>query len=116
MDDKLGDPRDSSWLRQMQFDPMPILDQVKAPILIVYGQADPWIPVELSTERLKSRGTKQTNLEVKIIDGADHTMMMGVDPKNQIDPNFFPTEAPDSPAYFALLGAWLAQHGFTKEN
>jgi pimeloyl-ACP methyl ester carboxylesterase len=116
MDDKLTDPKNSSWLRQMQFDPIPTVDRVKAPILIVYGQSDPWIPVELSTARLKSLAAKHTNLEFKIVDGADHTMMQGVDPKKQVDPQFFPSEAPNSPAYFALLGVWFARHGFTNEN
>ena len=114
MDDTLADPRDSSWLRQMQFDPMPLLDRVKAPVLMVYGQADPWIPVGLSVERIEAFAAKHTHVEIKVIDGADHTMMQGVDPKDQINPKFFPTEAPDSPAYFALLGAWLAQHGFVE--
>jgi hypothetical protein len=41
-------------------------------------------------------------------------MMLGVDPKDQVDPKFFPKEAPDAPAYFALLAAWLAQHGFAQ--
>jgi pimeloyl-ACP methyl ester carboxylesterase len=114
MDDNLADPRDSSWLRQMQFDPMPILDRVEAPVLMVYGQADPWIPVGLSVERLGATAAKHRNVEIKVIDGADHTMMQGVDPKDQIDPKFFPSEAPNSPAYFALLGAWFAQHGFAE--
>lgn len=114
MNHKLADPRDSSWLRQMQFDPIPILDQIKAPVLIVYGQADPWIPVGLSVERLQAFAAKHPNLEIKVVEGADHTMMKGVDPKDQIDPKFFPSEAPDSPAYFALLGAWFAQLGFVE--
>ncbi len=113
MDDKLEAPEESSWLKQMQFDPMAILDDVRAPILFVYGQADPWVPVELSRERLESLSERHANIEIRIVDGSDHTMMQGVDPKNQIDPKFFPSEAPDSPAYFALLGAWFAQHGFT---
>ena len=49
-----------------------------------------------------------------VVAGADHAMMLGVDSKHQVDPKFFPKEAPDAPAYFALLGAWLVQHGFAR--
>jgi hypothetical protein len=37
---------------------------------------------------------------------------LGVDQKDQVDAKFFPNEAPDAPAYFALLAAWLTQRGF----
>lgn len=112
MGEKLEDPATSSWLKQMRFDPMPILDRVKAPLLIVYGQDDPWVPVELSRQRLASSAVRHPNVEAAVIEAADHTMMLSVDPKDQIDPEFFPKESPNAPAYFARLAAWLTQHGF----
>ena len=42
-----------------------------------------------------------------MIDGADHAMMLGVPPARQVDAQFASHAAPDAPAYFALLGAWL---------
>jgi len=108
MDDTVGSPETSSWLKQMRFDPMTKLDKVSAPVLMLYGQDDPWVPVRLSIDRLD----KHPNVQAVVVAGADHTMMLGVDPKDQVDPKFFPKEAPNAPAYFALLAAWLTQRGF----
>jgi hypothetical protein len=112
MNDTVGNPETSSWLKQMRFDPITKLEKITAPVLMLYGQDDPWVPVRLSRDRLETILKQHANVEVAIVAGADHTMMLGVDPKNQVDANFFPQEAPDAPAYFALLVAWLTQHGF----
>jgi uncharacterized protein len=68
-------------------------------------------PVRLSMDRLDRIAKQHPNVEALVVAGADHTMMLGVDPKDQVDPKLFPNEAPDAPAYFALLAAWLTQHG-----
>lgn len=112
MDDTIGNPETSSWFKQMQFDPMTKLEKVSAPVLMLYGQDDPWVPVRLSMDRLDPILRRHTNVEAVVLAGADHTMMLGVDPKDQVDPKFFGKEAPDAPAYFAVLGAWLTQQGF----
>ena len=112
MDGTVGNPETSSWLKQMRFDPMAKLDKVSAPVLMLYGQDDPWVPVRLSMDRLDRIAKQHPNVEAVVVAGADHTMMLGVDPKDQVDSKFSPKEAPDAPAYFALLGAWLTQRGF----
>jgi hypothetical protein len=53
-------------------------------------------------------------LELHAIPRADHTRMVGVDPKQQMDPKSFAAEAPDSPEYFLTLAAWLAERGLTR--
>jgi len=112
MDDTVGNPETSSRLKQMRFDPMTNLGKVSAPVLMLYGGDDPWVPVRLSLVRLDSIAKQHPNVEVVVVAGADHTMMLGVEPKDQVDPAYFPKEAPDAPAYFALLAAWLTQRGF----
>jgi hypothetical protein len=114
MDDTVGNPETSSWLKQMRFDPTTKLDKVSPPVLMLYGQDDPWVPVRLSMDRLDTIAKKHANVKAAVVAGADHTMMLGVDPKDQVDPKFFPKEAPDAPAYFSILAGWLAQHGFAE--
>ena len=114
MDNTVGNPETSSWLKQMQFDPITILDKVSAPVLMLYGQDDPWVPVRLSMDRLDTIAKQHANVKADVVAGADHTMMLGVDPKDQVDSKIFSKEAPDAPAYFAFLVAWLAQHGFVQ--
>jgi pimeloyl-ACP methyl ester carboxylesterase len=116
MSDTVGDPKTSSWFKQMQFDPAPIVDTVSAPVLMFYGQDDPWVPVRLSMDRLQTIIKRHPAIDAVVVPGADHTMMLGVDPSNQVDQSFFPREAPNSPAYFALLSAWLTRHGFHSDE
>lgn len=83
------------------------------PTLLIFGQADPWVPVAASLQSLRARAARRPDLTVRVIDGADHAMMLGVDPKLQIDPQFAARVAPDAPAYFAELAAWLERRGLT---
>jgi uncharacterized protein len=112
LDRRLPDRKSSGWAHQMGFDPLPTLERLQIPVLLIYGQSDPWVPVATSLSVLKTATREQHNVQVAVVEGADHTMMLAATPKDQVDPDFFPREAPDAPAYFALLGAWLTQNGF----
>jgi hypothetical protein len=113
-DSELENPASSSWLKQMRLDPMRTLERVKVPTLMIYGADDPWAPASVSAQALKARLASFPNLELRVIAHADHTMMVGVDPKAQMDPKSFAGEAPDSPEYFVTLAAWLTEHGLAK--
>ena len=110
------DPSQTRWLKEMRHDPLATLAEVKAPTLVVYGAADPWVPVRLSVERLANAAAAHPNVETVVIAGADHAMMLSVDAKTQMDPAFFPKQAPEAPAYFAVLGAWLVRHGIAERR
>ena len=60
MDDTVGNPETSSWLKQMRFDPMTRLNKVSVPVLMLYGQDDPWVPVRLSIDHLDTIAPKKT--------------------------------------------------------
>lgn len=104
-----GNIDDPEWRQQITADPLISLTGSKVPTLIVFGQADPWVPVEPSLAALRSRSTDLPQLAVRVIDGADHAMMLDVPPAKQVDTAFATEAAPNAPAYFALLGAWLQE-------
>lgn len=106
-----NDPDQSGWAKEMRHDPMAALDAVKQPAFLVYGSADPWVPVQVSLERLRASQPRHPNVEVAVVAGADHAMATTVPAAEQIDPVLSARQAPDSAAYFALLGAWLAKQG-----
>ncbi len=108
------DPDQSGWAKEMRHDPMATLDAVKQPALVIYGSADPWVPVQTSIERLRASSARHPNVEVVEIAGADHAMATSVSAADQIDPVLSAREAPQSAAYFGLLGAWLAKQGLAR--
>jgi pimeloyl-ACP methyl ester carboxylesterase len=114
MSKALADPDRSRWAKEMRHDPLATLDAVKLPALVIYGSADPWVPVTTSIERLRASAVRHPNVEVAVIAGADHAMATSVSAADQIDPVLSSREAPQSPQYFGLLAAWLAKQGLAR--
>ncbi|MBY9061898.1 lysophospholipase [Sphingomonas yunnanensis] len=102
-----GNIDDPEWRQQIGNDPMRALVGSRVPTLVMFGQADPWVPVAASLAALRAHSAELPQVTVRVIDGADHAMMLGVPPARQVDAQFATLAAPDAPAYFALLGAWL---------
>jgi pimeloyl-ACP methyl ester carboxylesterase len=108
------DPDQSGWAKEMRHDPLATLDAVKQPTFVIYGSADPWVPVQTSLERLRARSARHPNVQVAVVAGADHAMATSVPLTDQIDPSLFARAAPRSAAYFGLLSAWLAERGLAR--
>lgn len=102
-----GNIDDPEWPRQIRADPLASLRGSRVPTLVVFGQADPWVPVGLSLDALRRNAAALPQVTLRVIDGADHAMMLGVPPVQQVDTGFATRVAPNAPAYFALLGAWI---------
>lgn len=111
MDRTFRDPDQSRWAREIRHDPLAVLPGVKPPALVLYGSADPWVPVQMSVERLRAAAARHPNLDVAVIAGADHAMATNVAPADQIDPKLLTQFAPQSAEYIGVLGAWLARQG-----
>jgi pimeloyl-ACP methyl ester carboxylesterase len=82
------------------------IEGVKIPALVIYGAADPVVPVALSVERLRVAHPK---LDVAVIAGADHAMQLSVPPQVQMDPARLGEQAPEAVEYFAILASWLTR-------
>ncbi|HEU4957561.1 MAG TPA: alpha/beta fold hydrolase [Sphingomicrobium sp.] len=109
-----SDPDKSGWAKEIRHDPLASIGNVTAPTLVLYGSADPWVPVATSMNRLQGFTRAHPNFEAVVIDNADHTMMSSATPLEQIDPGQFTKHAPDSPEYFARLAAWLQRKGISR--
>jgi hypothetical protein len=105
------DPDQSRWAREIRHDPLAVLGAVRQPALVVYGAADPWVPVQISVERLRASAARHPNIDVVVVAGADHAMATSATPAEQIDPALLGRAAPQSAEYFGLLGAWLSRQG-----
>ncbi len=102
-----GNIDDPEWRQQIGNDPLQALAGSRVPTLVLFGQADPWVPVGTSLAALRSRSADFPQATVRVIDGADHGMMLDVPPEQQVDATLAAKAAPNAPAYFALMAAWL---------
>jgi len=103
----LADPAHSQWAKEIALDPVTTLNQVRCPMLILFGADDPWVPTKRSAELL--RDLPKANLTYAVIAGANHEMAIAVAPKEELDPANATRFAPDSPAYFGILANWLGR-------
>jgi pimeloyl-ACP methyl ester carboxylesterase len=110
----VGDRETSRWRREIEHDPLQSLQDLKVPTLVLYGAADPAVPVGASVARLDAAKARLPNLRVAVIAGADHSMQQSVSPKDQMDPSRADDGAPESAEYFARLTSWLAAQGLTR--
>jgi len=105
MGETVGDRATSRWRKEIEYDPLPTLDQVDVPALILFGANDPVVPVATSAVRIDTR--RSPNLTVRVIAGADHHMATSMTPKAQMDPAQSKWARPEAAEYFAILASWL---------
>ncbi len=106
---QLKGPAESTWRTQMDDDPMAAVQQIKVPMLFIFGSSDPWIPVAQTVQSLRAIASTHPNITYTVIPDANHLMMRPPDPERMADatPQAVKTEVPESPAYFMELGAWI---------
>jgi len=102
-------PRDveqSSWIREMDYDPVPALEGVDAPLLFLLGGADIDVPVARTLE-IAAGLRPRKDREIVVIPGASHLMRIEENPGDQF--HLEPGDVSDAPAYFLVMGEWLGR-------
>jgi pimeloyl-ACP methyl ester carboxylesterase len=100
---------DSAWLRVMQYDPVKPLERVRVPVLIIYGGADPWVPVAASIDRLKPIAAAKTNISYYVIAHADHLLSFPKKQNMDWDQGALEEQKPESSEYFFVMASWLTR-------
>jgi pimeloyl-ACP methyl ester carboxylesterase len=108
----VGDRATSRWRKEIEYDPLPTLDEVKVPALILFGANDPEVPVATSVGRIDAR--PHPNLTVQVIAGADHHMATSMTPQAQMDPDQTERVRPEASEYFAILTSWLTNQDIAR--
>lgn len=108
----VADRASSRWRREIEFDPLPTLDEVDVPTLILFGADDPVVPVATSVDRLTARA--RSGLMVRVIAGADHHMATSLTPMAQMNPTQTEAVRAEAPEYFAILASWLTDQGIAR--
>jgi pimeloyl-ACP methyl ester carboxylesterase len=103
------DPEHSSARKEMAYQPISALRNVKVPLLFIYGGADPWVPVEQSMKQLESLSKQQKNIRCAVINNASHEMMLLARETMAFDAKTMSENAPQAPGYFMLMASWLSR-------
>jgi hypothetical protein len=104
------DPATSSYRKEMDEDPLATVSSVRVPLLLVFGGADPWIPVATTLRRLKTLTPSHPNIAYAVVAGANHDMAFDPHEAMAADAEALAAAAPQAPAYFMLLASWLERH------
>jgi pimeloyl-ACP methyl ester carboxylesterase len=95
------DPAVAKWYQEMDYDPRPVMQEVRVPVLLIYGEIDPWVPIEKSVSQWRKFGPEDTT--VKHIKDANH-FMISIDQSGAYE-----SEGEIVTAYSDVLTQWLKQ-------
>jgi pimeloyl-ACP methyl ester carboxylesterase len=105
-----NDPEHDANRRRLDDDPIAAARRVKVPLLFLYADSDPWVPVGESVKRVQSLAKELPNIEYAVVSNANHEMMFPGNDKMQVDQETTRNEAPQAPTYFMFLASWLTRH------
>jgi uncharacterized protein len=105
-----NDPEHDPNRKRLDDDPIAAVRQAKVPLLFLYADSDPWVPVAESVKRLQSLSAELPNIKYAVVSNANHEMMFPENETMQVDDEATRREAPQAPAYFMLLASWIARH------
>jgi pimeloyl-ACP methyl ester carboxylesterase len=104
-----SDPEHDPSRRRLDDDPIAAVRRVKVPLLFLYAESDPWVPVAKSVKRLQLLAADSPNIQYAVVDNANHEMMFPVNETMQVDQETTREEAPQAPTYFMVLASWIAR-------
>jgi uncharacterized protein len=87
---------------EMDLDIGPMIPRLRVPTLLLFGEQDPWIPVEESIAVWKKRAASSLDLRIEVIPGVGHEMVAG-------DPLAILDRGQPVPAYEQVVTDWVAR-------
>lgn len=100
-------PRDASsskWFQEMDYDPLPVLASITAPMLFLFGELDRWVPVTTSIDKLKAATISKEEVTIVSIEAADHYLMIPDSTEEDAQSQRLSQE------YTRILQTWLQKH------
>lgn len=109
-----NDPAQDANRKRLDDDPIAAAREARVPLLFMFADSDPWVPVGESVKRLQSLSRELPNIEYAVVSNANHEMMFPGNEKMQVDQETTRNEMPQAPTYFMLLASWLTRYSSTK--
>lgn len=95
----------TSWINEMNYNPVPAYQKVEAPMLFILGGEDMDIPVKRTLDIIEELDSNSQR-EIIVIPGANHLMRVGDDPSEEYNQEDGPILS-NSNKYFMIMGAWV---------
>jgi pimeloyl-ACP methyl ester carboxylesterase len=95
------DPTVAKWYQELDFDPIPIIQNIDVPILLLYAERDPWIPIAKSIARWEAYGPRDAT--IRQIKDANHFMISITHAGIRGD------KGPQVEEYSTILTQWVKQ-------
>ena len=100
LDDNLPeDPTIDKWYQEMDFNPVPIIQKINVPVLLLFAEHDPWVPIAKSMAVWKEYGPD--DLSTYQIKDANHFMISIAHSGIRGD------QGPQVEGYSTILTQWL---------
>jgi len=94
--------QETSWIHEMDYDPIKAFEEVEVPLLYILGEQDIDIPVERTLEIIDGIESNK-NREIVVVPEANHLMKGEQDDDEQL--------ISTSARYFMVMGEWLGRQG-----
>jgi len=94
-------PTATKWYREMDYDPVPVMQQLNVPTLLIYGEQDPWVPIPESVVRWKRYGPD--DMTIRHIRDANHFMVKISHSGTRSD------TGPQAEEYITTLVTWISR-------
>jgi pimeloyl-ACP methyl ester carboxylesterase len=94
------EPKETKWYREMDYDPIPTLRQVRVPIAFFFAENDAWVPIEESIANIRNATQLNSIVQILRIPGTDHLMGTGKPDSG----------GPTSKQYVNQLLKWLSEN------
>jgi hypothetical protein len=104
-----NDPEHDPNRKRLDDDPIAAVRQARVPLLLLYADSDPWVPVGESVKRLQSLAMEFPNIQYEVVGNANHEMMFPTNETMQVDQETTRKEAPQAPSYFMLVASWITR-------
>ena len=89
----------------LDFDPVPFLQKVRCPTLVLYGELDSLVPVKGNRQKLEDALKENKKVDVRVIPKADHALMLSKTGSLEE----FPFQNQFAPDFFKTLTRWIRE-------
>ncbi|MEQ8935813.1 MAG: alpha/beta fold hydrolase, partial [Amphiplicatus sp.] len=96
------DPAQTKWRVEMDYDPAKTLTKLDAPMLVMFGRKERWVPVEQSTDRIRAAVSDQNLLTIYISENSGHFMSGGAETEEYMG------DGPVEAEYLEFMLQWIA--------